>query len=357
MSKSEKMQAIQLNAPNELEFVSLDIPVPSDMEVVCRVESVAICGTDPHIINGDFPNFWPKSFPLIPGHEWAGVVETVGENAAALGWKKGDRVCGISHVGCGHCAMCMEGRYTLCDNYGHEEFGHRQYGHYSQGAYAEYMRTNVKAIARIPDEMNFNVASCMDPLSIALHMVLRARIEPGDDVLINGSGGQGLMAILCARALGAGKIMVSGSGFRLDVAREFGAIGINYREEDVPARVKELTNGKGAKRVIECAGTQVGIQQAIDSVSKGGVVSMVSLPGGDIPVPIRRIVLEEIELVGNRANPNTLEKAISLAAMFPNEMQRLITHEFPLKEYKKAFDIFNGRKDNSLKVIMKPQLS
>ncbi|MFA7642816.1 MAG: alcohol dehydrogenase catalytic domain-containing protein [Sphaerochaetaceae bacterium] len=356
MGTQDMMHAVRLNAPEQLEYCSIPVPVPGDMEVVCRVESVAICGTDPHIIHGEFPNFWPKAFPLIPGHEWAGVVETVGESAAALGWKKGDRVCGISHVGCGHCAMCMQGRYTLCDNYGHEEFGHRQYGHYSQGAYAEYMRSNVKAIARIPEDMDFNVASCMDPLSIALHMVMRSRIQPGDDVLINGSGGQGLMAILCARSLGAGKIMVSGSGFRLEVARQFGAIPINYRDEDVVAKVKELTGGKGAKRVIECAGTAVGIRQAIDSVAKGGVVSMVSLPGGDIPVPIRRIVLEEIELVGNRANPNTLEKAISLAAQYPAEMQRLITHEFPLSEYVKAFDIFNGRKDNSLKVIMKPQL-
>ncbi len=350
------MHAVRLNAPQELEYCSIPIPVPREMEVVCIVESVAICGTDPHIIAGEFPNFWPKEFPLIPGHEWAGVVETVGERAAALGWKKGDRVCGISHVGCGHCAMCMQGRYTLCDHYGHEEFGHRQYGHYSQGAYAQYMCSNVKAIAKIPDEMDFNVASCMDPLSIALHMVMRSRIQPGDDVLINGSGGQGLMAILCARSLGAGKIMVSGSGFRLEVARQFGAIAINYREEDVVAKVKELTGGKGAKRVIECAGTAEGIRQAIDSVAKGGVVSMVSLPGGDIPVPIRRIVLEEIELIGNRANPNTLEKAIALAAQYPGEMQRLITHQFPLSEYTKAFEIFNGRKDNSLKVIMKPQL-
>jgi threonine dehydrogenase-like Zn-dependent dehydrogenase len=356
MNSKNMMHAVRLNAPKELEYCSIPIPEPDEMEVVCRVESVAICGTDPHIINGDFPNFWPKSFPLIPGHEWAGVVEKVGKSASALGWKLGDRVCGISHVGCGHCAMCMEGRYTLCDNYGHEEFGHRQYGHYSQGAYAEFMRTNVKAIALIPDEMDFNIAACMDPLSIALHMVLRSRIEPGDDVLINGSGGQGLMAILCVRAMGAGKIMVSGSGFRLDIAEEFGAIPINYHEDDIPTRVKELTHGKGAKRVLECAGTAVGIRQAIDSVAKGGVVSMVSLPGGDIPVPIRRIVLEEIELIGNRANPNTLEKALSLAMQYPTEMQRLITHEFPLSQYEKAFDTFNGRKDNSLKVIMKPQL-
>jgi len=83
---------------------------------------------------------------------------------------------------------------------------------------------------------------------------------------------------------------------------------------------------------------------------------MVSLPGGDIPVPIRRIVLEEIELIGNRANPNTLDKALSLASMYPTEMKRLITHEFPLSQYENAFDTFNGRKDNSLKVIMKPQL-
>jgi L-iditol 2-dehydrogenase len=350
------MNALRLNGVSNLEYCQVSVPTPGPSEVICRVESVSICGTDPHIINGDFPGMWPKEFPIILGHEWAGVVVELGEKAEDFGWKVGDRVCALSHVGCGQCKMCLEGRYNLCLNYGRSELGHRQYGHYVQGAYADYMCTSVKAIEKIPTDMDFNVASCMDPLSIALHMVMRSEIRPGDSVLINGSGAQGLMSILCAKSLGAGLIMISGSGNRLEAAKKLGAVTIDYRKENVVERVKELTGGLGANRVIECAGTEAGIRQACDSVAKGGCVSMVSLPKEDVRLPIRRIVLDEIKVVGNRANPNTLAKAIAIGMNYKKEIGDLITHEFPLSKYEEAFDIFNGRKDNSLKVVLKPQL-
>ncbi|MGM0432309.1 MAG: zinc-dependent alcohol dehydrogenase, partial [Spirochaetota bacterium] len=206
----------------------------------------------------------------------------------------------------------------------------------------------------IPDDMDYNVAACMDPLSIALHVVMRTKIQPGDSVLINGSGMQGLMSILCAQSMGADQIIVSGSGYRLSVAEKLGAIPINYRNEDVPARVKELTGGQGVKRVVECAGTAKGIAQAVEAVSKGGTISVVSLPKDDVMMPVKQIVLNEIDFVGNRANPNTLKKAIALAKVYKEEIASMITHEFPLTEYKQAYDTFVGRKDNSLKVVVKP---
>lgn len=354
--KKEKMYAILLKAPKDFEYCEVPVPEVGPFEVLCRVEAVAICGTDPHIIDGDFPGFWPKEFPLIPGHEWAGVIEKLDPKAEEFGWKRGDRVCGISHVGCGYCDMCLQGRYNLCLNFGNESLGHRQHGHYTPGAYAQYMLSSIKSIARLPDSMSFEVGACMDPLSIALHMCMRAEIQPGDSVLVNGAGAQGLLAIMCIKSMGAGLIMVSGSGNRLDVAASLGAVPINYREEDVVARVRELTGGLGAKRVIECAGTDKGVQQACHAVAKGGRVSMVSLPPGDgnISLPIKRIVLDEIDIVGNRANPNTLKKAIALAEAQNMNIQELITHTFPLSEFEKAFETFVGRKDNSLKIVLHP---
>ncbi|HBR01932.1 MAG TPA: alcohol dehydrogenase [Ruminiclostridium sp.] len=348
------MGAVRLNAPNNLEYCQVPVKEPDEYEVLCKVESVSICGTDPHIINGEYPGFWPKEFPLIPGHEWAGTIVKLGNKAYELGWSVGDRVCGISHKGCGYCPMCLKGRYNLCLNFGKEELGHRQYGHISQGAYAEYMATSIKSIAKIPDDMDFNVAACMDPFSIALHVVMRSRIEPGDSVLINGSGAQGLMAILCARSMGAGTIVVSGSGSRLGAAEKFGAIPIDYHKEDVVARIKEMTHGLGVQRVIECSGTEAGIRNSCEVVAKGGCISIVSLPKSDVQIPIRKIVLDEIDLVGNRANPNTITKAISLAGQYKKELKSMITHEFPLEQYEEALRVFTNREQNSLKVVMKP---
>lgn len=351
---SESMYAIKVNKPNDFEYCKVPVPEPGPCEVLCRVETVAICGTDPHIINGDFPNFWPKEFPFIPGHEWSGVIVELNELSGKFGWKKGDRVCGISHVGCGYCSMCLSGRFNICINFGNEELGHRQYGHYTPGAYAQYIRTSVKSIAHIPDDMGFNVGSCMDPLSIALHVIERSLLEPGDSVLVNGTGPQGLMSIMCARSMGAGLIIASGRGTRLKLAEKLGAVPIDYQKEDVAARVIELTAGLGAKRVIECAGTEKGVKQACAAVAKGGRISMVGLPKEDIAIPIKRIVLDEIDMVGNRANPNTLERSIAMVQANKMDIKSLITHEYMLSDYDEALDVFVKRKDNSLKVVLKP---
>jgi len=353
---SRNMYALRLNGPNDFEYTKVPVPEVGPFEVLCRVESVAICGTDPHIIEGDYPGFWPKEYPLIPGHEWSGVIEKLDEKAYEFGWREGDRVCGISHVGCGYCSMCLEGRYNLCLNFGNEKLGHRQYGHYTHGAYAQYMLSSIKSMAKLPEMMSFNAGACMDPLSIALHMAMRSRLEPGDSVLVNGDGAQGLMGIMCVKSMGAGTVMVSGSGNRLRIAERLGALPIDYAKEDVAARARELTGGLGPKRVLECSGTEKGIVAACAAVAKGGCISMVSLPPGDgnITIPLKQLVLNEVELVGNRANPNTLEKAIAMATADKFDLDSLVTHEFPLSEFRKALDIFVGQKENSLKVICKP---
>ncbi|PJJ83785.1 zinc-dependent alcohol dehydrogenase [Mucilaginibacter auburnensis] len=354
MSLPNEMDALVLKGVREFEIQTAPVPQPDSDEVICKVDTTFICGTDPHIINGDFPGFWPMGYPFIPGHEWSGTVVTAGPRALSLGWKEGDRVCGISHCGCGYCANCMKGRFNNCLNYGHEERGHRQYGHYTPGAYAQYMRTSVKSIYKVPDSMDLEYAACVDPLSIALYTVKRSRMQPGDDVLILGTGPQGLMAILCAKALGAGRILAVGSGERLEKAKELGAIGISYKEGDVLAQIKALTNGLGVPAVLECAGTAESIQLACLAASKGGVVSMIGIPHSDPSLPVKRIVLDEIELVGNRANPNTAQEAIDLLVNGRVDLTPLMTHRFALKDFSIALDVFEGRKDGAIKVATKP---
>ncbi len=147
------MQAIVVSQPNEFSVQELEQPVPGPNEALCRVRAVTICGTDSHLLRGDYPGFWPPSFPFTPGHEWAGEIVELGEGSAALGWSVGDRVAGTSHDACGYCQKCVEGRYNLCENYGVEGL-HRQYGHNYQGAFAEYVTQGVKSIFHLPDSMD-----------------------------------------------------------------------------------------------------------------------------------------------------------------------------------------------------------
>src|SRR5213593_292691 len=160
------MRALVLTAPHEFAVREVPCPRPASNEVLCRVRAIAICGTDAEIIEGTFKGRWPKAYPFIPGHEWAGEVIEAGELARALGFLPGTRVAGTSHSGCGYCRMCRTGRYNLCLNYGREELGHRQYGHYTQGAYAEYVIQTIKSVFPIPAGMAFDVAALCDTASI-----------------------------------------------------------------------------------------------------------------------------------------------------------------------------------------------
>jgi L-iditol 2-dehydrogenase len=159
------MRALLVTAPNEFAVREVERPFPGRFEVLCKVRAVAICGTDPHIIQGHYPGVWPKRWPLVPGHEWCGEIAELGEGAAELGWKVGQRVAGASHAACGFCRMCVEGRYNLCENFGVEGL-HAQYGHNAPGAYADYVVHSIKSVFRVPVELSDEEAAML-PAAIA----------------------------------------------------------------------------------------------------------------------------------------------------------------------------------------------
>jgi L-iditol 2-dehydrogenase len=349
------MRAVVLTGPNRHEIRD-DVPVPrpGPMEVLCKVDSVAICGTDLHIYEGRFPGRWPRSYPFIPGHEWSGTVVEVGPGADMLGWRVGRRVAGTSHAGCGYCRMCRTGRYNLCDNYGREPL-HHQYGHYSQGADAEYVVHSIKAVFAIPDELELAYGAMVDTASIALHSVKRPGVEPGDAVVVVGAGPMGLLTADCAMALGAGTVIVSGSGQRLVRAAELGFITVDYRAQDPVQEVRRLTGGQGADVAIDTGGTMASIRQCVDVLRKGGRVAFTGVPTeGDTPLPMQKIVLEEIDLFGVRANRNTMEEVIPLIVSGRVRVKPLVTHTFPLEDYGRALHTFAARLDGALKILVKP---
>src|SRR5919202_591543 len=228
----ELMRAVVLTGPNRHE-VRDDVPVPRPerLEVLCRVDSVAICGTDLHIYEGRFPGRWPRSYPFTPGHEWSGTVVQLGPEAEVLGWKVGDRVAGPSPAPCGYCRNCRIGRYNLCENYGKAGL-HHQYGHYSQGADAEYVVHSVKSVFHMPEELELPYGAMVDTASIALHSVKRPGINPSDVVVVVGAGPMGFLTADCAYALGAATVIVTGSGERLARAADLGFTTIDYRAQD-----------------------------------------------------------------------------------------------------------------------------
>jgi L-iditol 2-dehydrogenase len=250
--------------------------------------------------------------------------------------------------------MCRIGRYNLCFNYGREDLGHRQYGHYTQGAYAEYVVHTIKSVFRIPDGMAFDTAALCDTASIALHSVRRPGIEPGDLVASVGSGGMGLLVAMCARTLGAARVIVIGGGKRLERARELGFETVDYHDGDPVAQVRDWSGGIGVDVAVDSAGSKDSVGQAIGMVRKGGRVAFTGIPKEPTQVNFQKIVLEEIDLYGVRANRNTMELVIPLMADGRIPADRLITHHFPLSEFREALRIFTERVDGALKVIVEP---
>lgn len=347
------MQAVVVAAPNDLSLEQVARPEPGADQVLCRVHAVTICGTDSHLIRGDYPGFWPPAFPFIPGHEWAGEIVELGPGAARFGWSVGDRVAGTSHDACGFCKACVEGHYNVCQNYGNTDI-HRQYGHNWQGAFAEYVVHGVKSIFALPDSLSFEQGALLDPASIALHTANRGDISPGDTVAILGPGPIGLLAADSARASGAGRVIVVGRGERLDKARAMGNEVIDYTATDPVATARHMTGGEGPDVVLDCAGVPDSLRWSLAMLRKGGTCSVVGIPVESVELDIQDLVLYEKDLVGARASSGEMRQVIPLVEDGRIRVDELHTHTFPLSDFDTALKTFDERTDGALKVIIQP---
>lgn len=352
----EKMKACVLTAPGKFE-IQEDVPVPSPGhgEVLCKIGGVAICGSDPGVFDGHLAGEWPPAYPFIAGHEWAGRIVAVGSGVS--GFKVGDRVAGEAHKGCGHCRMCKEGRYTLCLNYGNAESGHRHYGFINNGAYAQYCVFDSKCITALPDEITYQEAAMCDTGGVALHGVEIGGIIPGSTVAVIGPGPIGMMAMKLARAMGAARVIVVGRGSRLASAQKLGCDdAVDFTKTDPVTTVRELTDGLGVDAVFECSGADGTVTQACHMCRKGGHVVLLGVPSKehDEPIPFKYVAHNEIMISGSRANPNVSWKLLNMIKSGNIVVKDLVTHTFPLEEMEQALDVFVGRKENVMKVVIYP---
>jgi len=348
------MEALVILEPNRLEVQDVPIPRPGPNEVLARVRAVSICGTDAHLIRGDYPGFWPKHFPFIPGHEWSGEIVELGPGADLHGWKVGDRVAGTSHDACGVCQKCVEGHYNLCENFGREGL-HRQYGHNYQGADATYVVHGVKCIFKLPDGLSFEEGAVIDPASIALHVANRGNIAPGDNVAIIGAGAIGLLSGDAARIRGAARVIhCERSAGRLAKARAMGFETVDTSDGDPVATVRAMTDGIGVDVVLECAGVPVAVQWALGMLRRGGRCAAVGIPVVGVEVAMQRIVLDELELVGCRASAGEMRRVMPLVEQGRMRVSDVMTHRFPLAEYDRALATFNDPSSGAIKIIVQP---
>jgi L-iditol 2-dehydrogenase len=347
------MQALVVQEPDRFEIQDVPVPDPGRDEVLARVRAVSICGTDSHLIAGDYPGFWPPGFPFIPGHEWAGEIVKLGPGADKVGWKVGDRVAGTSHDACGVCQKCVEGHYNLCENYGVEGL-HRQYGHNYQGSFATYVVHGVKSVFPLPDSISFEEGAVVDPASIALHVANRGQIKPGDNVAILGAGAIGLLGGDAARIRGAARVIVVGRGSRRKKAAEMGFETVDTLAGDPVAAVLESTGGLGVDVVLEAAGVPETLNWALGMLRKGGRCAVVGIPTVSVEVDMKPLVLYEHELVGSRASAGEMRRVLPFVAQGTMRVRDVMTHEFRLDEFGAALATFRDKSSGAIKIIVKP---
>jgi L-iditol 2-dehydrogenase len=347
------MKAVRLYAAKDLRVEEVEKPRISENEILMRVRAATICASDIRSYNYGDGRMRP---PRILGHEIAGDIEEVGSNVK--GYDSGMRATLNPNIFCGRCVFCVTGRHELCDE-------RRALGFDVDGGFAEYVlippesvRTGV--ICEIPDNVSYEEAALIEPISCCLHAQTLVKVGAGDTVTVIGAGPMGIMHTVMAKALGASRVIVSEiSEQRLQTAAHFGAdVLVNPTKEDLASRVFEATGRDGSDVVIVAVGSRSAMEQALRLLSKGGrVCFFAGSQKGRESVRINANIIHYMETVVTGAfasTPYEFHQTVRLAASGRLlNMKPIVTHRFRLQDASKAFEAALSGK--ALKVCLNPE--
>lgn len=335
-------------AKNCIEVREIEKPKPGPGEVLLEVKAAAICGTELHAQDGE--TNVPTKFPVVLGHEYSGVVAELG--AGVAGFSVGDRVTGeTTAYACGACHACRTGEYNLCRK-------RLIAGYASDGAFAKYMKVPVIYLHQLPPSISFEDASLIEPLCVAYNaLVEKVTVKPGDVVAVLGPGPIGLFCLQVAKVAGASKVIVSGLADdrrRLEIAKELGAYQVvNSEAEDVVAKVMEASRGLGADVVADAAGPSETLRQSIEMVRPSGKIIKIGWGPKPVGFSLDKILGKGATLQGTLGhNWKVWEAAIRLLDAGLINASALISAEYPITEWKKAFDVM--RYKSGVTAVLRP---
>jgi L-iditol 2-dehydrogenase len=343
------MKALILSKAGQLDVVEMAKPAPADDELLIHIQACGICGSDVHGYDGSTGRRIP---PIVMGHEAAGIVESVGR--AVSRFQPGDRVTFDSTVFCGKCFFCRRGQVNLCDE--REVIGVSTPSFRRMGAFAEYVVVPERIAYHLPENLPFAHAALIEAVSVAVHAVHLTQIELEDTVVVVGAGMIGLLTLQAALLAGAARVFVLDvDDVRLELARTLGATGsFNSRDGSAVDSVLELTEERGADAVLECVGTSVTVKLAIDSVRKGGVVTLVGNITPTIEIGLQSTVTRQIRLQGSCASSGEYPACISLMSRGAIRVEPLLSAVAPLEDGAAWFHRLHEREPGLLKVVLQP---
>ena len=364
-SLPKEMKAWVLKSPNELELKTKAIPIPSYSEVLVKIDAVAICATDldvisygpPALIEGEKP--FNKEF--TPGHEYMGTVVSLGPSVDEF--KIGDRVTVEIHSGCGQCKRCRMGMYTSCHNYGlnygKKNKGHRANGFTSDGGFKQYAINHINTLIKVPDDMTDEEATLVVTAGTTMYGLTElGGLVAGESLVVIGPGPIGLLGVAVAKALGADPVILIGTrNDRLEIGKKLGAdFVLNVKEEnDIVNSVKSLVGDLGADYVVECAGTEKALDDAIMMTNRGGKICLAAFPHDPIKVNIPHMVINNIYMYGIRGEgKSATHRAMAFMKQKRFNAKLVHTHTFKMNELPTALKYAKERIDGAIKVVIKP---
>lgn len=330
------MKALVRKGLEAEQFFYEEVPKPgyqSD-EALIRIKAVGVCGTDYHMWTGGVAT----EIPIIPGHEFCGVVEEIGAGVVSV--KPGDKVVSRLNIGvCGTCRPCLTGSPHLCI--------HRQCpGFKREGAYAEYISIDAKQLISLGENVSFEEGAVVEPMAIVAHALLeRTKVEPEDVVVVFGPGPIGLIAAQMAGIYGASKVIVAGTNVdeakRMPLAGKFGAhLLLNAQAQDVEEEIMKMTGGKGADLVVEASGSEAAINMGLKILRRQGRMCVLGLPSkSQCSVAWLTAAEKSLNLIFSySSSPWSWNLATSMLNRGAIDAKSLITHKYPLCEYREMFE-------------------
>ncbi|MBN1851928.1 MAG: galactitol-1-phosphate 5-dehydrogenase [Pirellulales bacterium] len=343
------MKALLLTAYRQLEIAEMPIPEVAENDVLVRIGACGICGSDVHGYDGKSGRRIP---PIVMGHEAAGVVVDVGISVRRF--QPGDRVTFDSTVSCDVCEHCRNGRMNLCDR--RKVLGVSCDDYRCDGAFAEYIKVPQNIVYLIPDDLPFEQASMVEPLSVAAHAVSRAQIPSDATALVVGSGIIGLLVIQVLRHVGCRRIMaVDLLASRLALASQLGA-DIVFRADsaELMEAIRDATGGNGADIAFEAVGATPAVRTAVAGTRKGGQVVLIGNVSPAVDLPLQKVVTGELDLLGSCASNREYPACIDMLATGAIRVEPMISRVAPLAEGPLWFDRLYSGSPDLLKIILQP---
>nr|XP_039252620.1 sorbitol dehydrogenase-like [Styela clava] len=327
---------------------NLKVREPADNEVIVRMNSVGICGSDVHIWMTSGIGHFMMNGPMVAGHEASGTIEKCGNKVKHL--KPGDRVAIEPGYPLTEDEFSKSGRYNLSEDL---FFGSAPP---DNGLLQRYYTHRADFCYKLPDNVSFEEGALIEPLSVAIHSCRRVGVTLGHRVLVLGSGPIGLVSLLVAKAYGAASVIVVDIlASRLEKAKELGAnftleVKTGEKPQETARKIKELLGGM-PDRTLECTGSEAGLQTGIYATKSGGRLAVIGVGESNKTLPIVHAAMREVDIIGIFRYCNTWPAAINMLASGQIDVKSLVTHRFPIEKAQEAFEFTRGGK--GIKVMIK----